>query len=343
MINSNNKTVLEEKMKVLLRKKIAGSLTAVALLIGAGVNLAHAKVELVSSDTVNPSNDRAKLLDTVFKSCLGDGFDFKAYHSATLFKQGTELNAMQRGNLDMAPVAIPDLYNQVPESSILSAAYLYRDYNHMRKVWASGVLDDLLATIQKKARIKVLTNVYIGTRQVNLKGNKVIKTPADLAGVKLRMPGGEVWQFIGEALGATPTPVAFTEVYTALQTGAVDGQDNPFTGTKVMKFYEVTDQIVLTNHLVANNLFSIAQSTWDKLNASQQAKVQECAIKYRDAWEEVVSAQDSSLRGFFEKEGLKVYDPDREAFRNHVQKKYMASKYAKDWPAGLVEKINAVK
>ena len=161
-------------------------------------------------------------------------------------------------------------------------------------------MDDLLATIQEKARIKVLTNVYIGTRQVNLKGNKVIKTPADLAGVKLRMPGGEVWQFIGEALGANPTPVAFTEVYTALQTGAVDGQDNPFTGTKVMKFYEVTDQIVLTNHLVANNLFSISQSTWDSLNASQQAKVQECAIKYRDAWEAVVSAQDTSLRSFFE-------------------------------------------
>ena len=66
-----------------------------------------------------------------------------------------------------------------------------------------------MATIQEKARIKVLTNVYIGTRQVNLKGDKVIKTPADLAG-KVRMPGGEVWQFIGEALGANPTPVAFT-------------------------------------------------------------------------------------------------------------------------------------
>ena len=299
-------------------------------------------MELVSSDTVNPSNDRAKLLDSVFKSCLGNDFDFKAYHGATLFKQGTELNAMQRGNLDMAPVAIPDLYNQVPESSILSAAYLYRDYEHMRKVWASGVLDDLLATIQEKARIKVLTNVYIGTRQVNLKGNKVIKTPADLAGVKLRMPGGEVWQFIGEALGANPTPVAFTEVYTALQTGAVDGQDNPFTGTKVMKFYEVTDQIVLTNHLVANNLFSISQSTWDSLNASV-SQSSECAIKYRDAWEAVVSTQDTSLRSFFEGEGLKVYDPDREAFRTHVQNKYMESKYAKDWPDGLVEKINAVK
>jgi TRAP-type transport system periplasmic protein len=330
-------------MRFLFKGKFANGLLTTAVSFCLGVSIAQAKVELVSSDTVNPSNDRAKLLDSVFKSCLGNDFDFKAYHGATLFKQGTELNAMQRGNLDMAPVAIPDLYNQVPESSILSAAYLYRDYEHMRKVWASGVLDDLLATIQEKARIKVLTNVYIGTRQVNLKGNKVIKTPADLAGVKLRMPGGEVWQFIGEALGANPTPVAFTEVYTALQTGAVDGQDNPFTGTKVMKFYEVTDQIVLTNHLVANNLFSISQSTWDSLNASQQAKVQECAIKYRDAWEAVVSAQDTSLRSFFEEEGLKVYDPDREAFRTHVQNKYMESKYAKDWPNGLVEKINAVK
>ena len=169
---------------------------------------------------------------------------------------------MQRGNLDMASLAIPDLYNQVPESSILSTAYLYSDYNHMRKVWDSGVLNDLLKDIEDKANIKVLTNLYIGTRELNLRGDKKIMTPADLAGVKLRMPGGEGWQFIGQALGANPTPVAFTEVYTALQTGAVDAQDNALPADKAMKFYEVTNQIVLTNHVVANDLLSISKATW---------------------------------------------------------------------------------
>jgi len=167
-------------------------------------------------------------------------------------------------------------------------------------------------------------------------------TPADLAGVKLRMPGGEGWQFIGEALGANPTPVAFTEVYTALQTGAVDGQDNALPADKSMKFYEVTDQIILTNHVVANNLLSISDSTWNKLSADQQAKVQECATSYRKQLDNIMLSQESELVDFFKEQGLKVYDPDRDAFRKHVLEVYLNSKYAKDWPEGLLDKINAL-
>ena len=198
--------------------------------LSAHAAMAQQKVEITYSDTVPETDIRTATLRKEFGQCLGDQFDFKDYHGATLFKQGTELTAMQRGNLDMANLAIYDLYNQVPESSILGTAYLYRSYDHMRKVYNSGVLNDLMKDIEDKAKIKVLSNPYIGTREVNLKGDKKIMTPADLAGVKLRMPGGEGWQFVGEALGANPTPMAFTEVYTALQTGAIDGQDNPAAG-----------------------------------------------------------------------------------------------------------------
>ena len=330
-------------MKFSLIKSAVAGLSALAVLSTAGAGFAQDKVNLTFSSTTAATHYRATMLDTVFGACLGDGFNFEAYHGATLFKQGTELNAMQRGNLDMAPIAIANFYNQVPESNILSASYVFSSYEHMRAAWESGVLDDLLAAIEGKAGVKVLEANYIGTRQVNLKGDKEIMTPADLAGVKLRMPGGEVWQFIGTALGANPTPVAFTEVYTALQTGAVDGQDNPFTGTQRMKFYEVTDQIVLTNHLVSFDLFSIAKSTWDAMNADQQAKVEECALEYRSAFEGKVREDEAELRAFFEGEGLKVYDPDRDAFRNHVLAQYAASPLSADWPEGLVDAISAVE
>lgn len=329
-------------MKVSLIKKAIAGLSTVAIAAVAGAANAD-PVQLTWSSTTSPNHYRATMLDTLFNDCLGDEFEFTAYHGATLFAQGTELNAMQRGNLDMAPVAIPDLYNQVPESAVLATAYLYSDYDHMRRVWASDVLDELLDAIQEKAGIKVLDNNYIGTRQVNLKGDKVIMTPEDMAGIKLRMPGGEVWQFIGSALGANPTPVAFTEVYTALQTGAVDGQDNPYTGTQRMKFYEVTDQIVLTNHLVANNLFSIAREKWDSLTESQQETLQSCAIVYREAFEARIVEDEQNLKEFFENEGLKVYDPDRKAFRDHVLEVYANSKYAEDWPEGLIDAISALQ
>ena len=119
--------------------------------------------------------------------------------------------------------------------------------------------------------------MYLGRRQLNLRTDKKIMTPADLAGVKLRMPGTDAWQFLGKALGANPVPMAFTEVYTALQTGAIDGQDNPLPTDKDSKFYEVTKQIVLTSHLVDLNYLAISKKVWDGSRRNSRPKVQKAA------------------------------------------------------------------
>ena len=157
------------------------------------------------------------------------------------------------------------------------------------------------------------------------------------------MPGGEGWQFVGTALGANPTPMAFTEVYTALQSGAIDGQDNPLTADKDMKFYEVTNQIVMTNHLVANNQFTISDSEMEQhgrhaagesfRNAPRTSKRRSMNLPLK---------RESELVSFFKDKGLKVYSPDNEAFRKHVLEAYAKSPFSKDWPAGLVDKISAL-
>src|SRR3546814_14571063 len=98
--------------------------------------------------------------------------------------------------------------------------------------------------------------------QVGLKPDKKINTPADMAGIKLRMPPGEAWQFLGESLGANPVAMAYAEVYTGLQTGAIDGQDNPLPNVENMKFYEVMSQIVLTSHLVGFDLLTLSETVW---------------------------------------------------------------------------------
>lgn len=329
--------------KTLLASSVAiGTMAAAAIPLSTSAVRAADKVQIIYSDTVPENDVRSKILKEAFGGCLGDQFDFKPYFGATLFKQGTELTAMQRGNLDMGNLASYDFYNQVPETSILGAAYLYRDYDHLRKVSSSGVLDDLRQQIQDKAHVKILANPYIGTRELNLKGDKKIMKPEDLAGVKLRMPGGEAWQFVGKALGANVTPVAFTEVYTALQTGAIDGQDNPLPTDKSMKFYEVTNQIILTDHLLSNNQFAISMSKWNSMTADQQAKVQECALNFQKAIDKSTLDQEAVLKKFFIDQGLKIYTPDKEAFRNHVLDEYKKSKFSKDWPAGLLDKINAL-
>ena len=325
-------------------KALANGTAAMAITLAATASpvWAQDKVELVYSDTVPETDIRTTTLRKEFGECLGDGFDFKSYHGATLFKQGTELTAMQRSNLDMGSLAIFDFYNQVPHTTLLGTAYLFRNYDHMRAVMDGDVLADLYAEIEEKAKVKILANPYIGTRHVNIKGDKKTMTPADLNGVKLRMPGGEGWQFVGEALGANPTPLAFTEVYTALQTGAIDGQDNPLPADKAMKFYEVTDQIILTGHLIANNQFTISLAKWNSLNEEQQGKVKECAMQFQNALDKITLDQEAELVDFFKGEGLDVYEPDKEAFRSHVLDAYKNSKYSAEWPEGLLDKIDAL-
>ena len=222
----------------------------------------------------------------------------------------------------------------------MTTPYMFRDLAHMQKVFASDVGKELFAMMEKQMGIKVLAVPYIGTRNLSLKPKKKIMTPQDLAGIKLRMPGGEGWQFVGTALGANPVPVAFTEVYTALQTGAIDAQDNPMGAVRSMKFYEVSSQIVKTGHLIANNLFSISLSKWNSLSPAQQKSVQEAADKFAAAVTAQALKDDSEQEAFFKTQGIDVYTPDLAAFRQHVLEVYGKSKFAADWPAGMLDRIN---
>ena len=298
------------------------------------------KIELIYSDTVVESDPRATVLKDVFGKNLSPDFDFKPYFGATLFKQGTEPVAMQRGNLHLANLAAFDVQKQIPAWSIVTTPYVFRDHLHMKKVFDSDVGKELFAMMEKQMGIKVLSVPYIGTRHLGLKPKKKIMTPADLAGIKLRMPPGEGWQFVGTAMGANPTPLAFTEVYTALQTGAIDGQDNPMGAVKSMKFYEVSSQIVKTGHLIANNLFAISLSKWNSLNPAQQKNMQQAADKFAAAVTAMALKDDTEQETFMKQQGLEVYTPDLAAFRKHVLEVYSKSKFAADWPAGMLDRIN---
>ncbi len=324
-------------------KTLAAGTAAATIALSAVPAFAQDKVELIYSDTVQEGDIRTTTLRKEFGECLGDGFDFKSYHGATLFKQGTELTAMQRGNLDMGSLAIFDFYNQVPSTKVLGAPFLFRDYEHMRKAWNSGLMDGILAEIEEKAQVKVIANPYIGARHLGYKGDKKIMTPADLDGVKLRMPPGEGWQLVGRAMGATTVPVPFTEVYTALQTGAIDGQDNGFPATRSMKFDEVLNHIGKTAHLIANNQFTIAKSKWDAMNAEQQAKVQECAKNFEAALDKITLDQENELEKDMVSKGMTVYTPDLAAFAANVKKVYAEEGQDADWPEGLYDKINSMQ
>ena len=163
---------------------------------------------------------------------------------------------------------------------IFATGYVHQDAAHQVRVFNNPLMDSFKKTVEDELGVKLLSVMYLGRRHVNLRQTRDeldVQTPADLADVNLRMPGTDAWQFLGAALGASPTPFAFTEVYTALSTGAVDGQDNPLPTVVDAKFYEVTKQIALTSHLVDLNYVAFSKATWDSLTPDQQMTVQRAA------------------------------------------------------------------
>ena len=273
---------------------------------------------------------------------IKDAFTLEPYYGGNLFKQGTELVAIQRGNLQMGNIAPQDISKQIPEWSVLTSAYLFRDAAHLSAFFNSDVGAEFKKMAEDQLGVHILGPTYFGARQVGLKSEKKIMTPQDMAGIKLRMPGGDAWQFLGEALGANPVPVAYAEVYTALQTGAIDGQDNPLPNVKNMKFYEVMSQIVLTSHLVGYDLLTVSKKVWDEMGEEKQASFQAAADAAIAFSTEEHLKREAALVEQFKGAGLKIYEPDLEAFRSHVQEQYLASELAKSWPAGMVERINAL-
>lgn len=318
-------------------------LAAGASLLAAGALPAHAqaKTKLRFSCAFTEQDMRADAYKAFGASIAADGYTFEPYWNSTLFKQGTELVALQRGNLEMCNLAPADISKQLPAWSLMTSAYLFRDVDHLNKTFKSDVGQQFIKMARDKLDIQVITPVYFGSRNVNLKPDKTIRTPEDLHGIKLRMPAGEFWQFLGEAIGANPTPVAFAEVYTALQTGAIDGQDNPLLLSKLMKFDEVTSQFVLTAHVIGYDVLVVTGKVWDAMPAAEQAKFQAAAEKAFGEYNTKFSAKEKDVIAYFKAEGKKVYTPDLNAFRSFAQKRYL-DKYGSDWPKGALERINAL-
>ncbi len=157
------------------------------------------------------------------------------------------------------------------------------------------------------------------------------------------MPNSESWLFLGEALGANPTPLSFSELYSALQTGAVDGQDNPLPTVDSAKFYEVTKYLALTNHVIDSVTPCVNLDKWNSMTKEQQDAVQEAmtfAIEYNDKTRLEAEAR---LVEFFEGEGLTVTTPDINEFRENVQAAYAANtKMVSSWDMDLYEQVQSL-
>jgi TRAP-type transport system periplasmic protein len=324
------------------RRSLLGAAAGIAATTLAAPAWAQAQPTLRFAAVFSDKDIRADMIKMFAKEIEAD-FKVEAFLNSTMFKQGTELVALQRDNLEMGNIGPQDISKQIPAWSLLTSAYLFRDANHLTSFFASDLGVQMKKMVEDQLKVKILGPTFFGTRQVGLKSKKKVSVPADLAGVKLRMPPGDAWQLLGRSLGANPTPMAYAETYTGLQTGAIDGQDNPLPNVQNMKFNEVMGQIVLTSHLVGYDLLTVNMKTWQGMSPAKQKAFQAAADK-AIAWSTAEHLKrETELADGFRKQGLDVYVPNVNAFRDYAQKVYLASDEAKQWPAGMLDKINAMK
>lgn len=321
---------------------VALTATALATLMAAP-SFAQDKLELKFTTVSVPTDLHTQAMQ-VFADKLEElspgRYDIQLYDSGALFGQNADLDALQRGNAEMAYVAFQLIADAIPEYGLFTAGYLFQNPEHYRAVLNSDIGAEFKQRVSDEMGIQLLDACYLGTRQLNLRTERDIQTPADLAGVKLRMPGSDSWLFLGEALGANPTPLPFGEVYLGLQTGTIDAQDNPLPTVEAAKFYEVTKQITLTSHLVDGLPMAVNNQTWEQLTDDEKAKMTEAAVAACDWNNAERSANEARLVSFFEEQGLTVTTPDVAAFRTHVQDYYLNSDRAALWPEGWVDRIN---
>ena len=329
----------------LTRRAALGAVAAAGILGGVATTAHAADMTFTLATSGSETDMRSVAMANVFAPMVAEFADYQPGYNGTMFAQGTELEAISRGNLTMSIASAQELAQFFPEFSIFATGYVHQDAAHQVRVFNDPLMEPFKKTAEEELGVKLLSVMYLGKRHVNLRFTRDevdVQTPADLAGVNLRMPGTDAWQFLGAALGASPTPLAFSEVYTSLSTGAVDGQDNPLPTVVDQKFYEVTKQIALTSHLVDLNYIAFSKEVWDKLSPAQQATVQRAADAAA-AWGRLKQLdKENNLADFIRSQGVEIYTPDLAAFRDHVQAQYVGSEAAASWPDGVLERINAL-
>lgn len=250
------------------------------------------------------------------------------------------IEAVQIGTLDMVITSSGPLPNFVPETQVLDLPFLFRDYEHARGVLDGEIGQELLAKVDETG-MKALVWTENGFRHIT-NSLRPVRTPQDLAGLKIRTMENPIHLRAFEALGAAPTPMSFAELFTALQQGVVDAQENPIVVISVSRFSEVQDHLTLSGHLYSPAIIIMSQSRWDSLSEEEQGWFMEAARASVEVTRGRVTELEETGVDQLREAGMEVVtEIDRAAFEAAVQPAYEA--YTQTYGEELIERIRDFK
>jgi tripartite ATP-independent transporter DctP family solute receptor len=317
-------------------KGIKFAVAALALALSTGV-AAQTKLKWAHVYEVSePYHTAAVWAAGEIKKRTNGRYDVEVFPASTLGKE-TDINqGLTLGTVDIIYTGQLFAGRTHGPLAIGGAPYMFRDFAHWQKYSASPLFGELSEGYrQKSGGNKVVAITYYGERHTT--SNKAINKPEDMKGLKIRVPDAPLYTMFPRAVGANPTPIAFAEVYLALQNGTVDAQENPLPTIDAKKFYEVQKFIVLTGHITDALLTIVGGPTWNKLNDADrktfEAVLKEAAAK---ATGEIVEIE-KKMSAEFEKRGKTVVRADRKPFREAVMKLHNGPDAT--WPKDVYDKL----
>lgn len=243
------------------------------------------------------------------------------YPDAQLGDDLSMLGQLEDGSLDITLAEIGRLNQWIPRAQLLMVPYVIEDFEHIERViYDSAFGEELRNELVEEHGLRVMDTAYNGTRVTT--SNFPINEVSDMEGMSLRTPEAETLLDYAEYVGANPTPMNFGEVYLALQTGQVNGQENPLSAIEAQSFHEVQDYIALTNHVVNDNSYVVSDQTWGELPEDLQQILNDGIEEATNHHTELFQTEEEELIDFFEEEGVTITEPDLNEFREALSEAY---------------------
>tara|TARA_E500000318_G_scaffold68629_1_gene63456 strand:- start:55 stop:1032 length:978 start_codon:yes stop_codon:yes gene_type:complete len=256
-------------------------------------------------------------------STLTDGrIEVQVFPNETLGKEIDLINGMQLGAVDMT-ITGESLQNWAPKAALLAVPYAYKTLEDMDAVASGEIGDQIEQQIIEKARIRPIAYFARGPR--NLTSNRAIKSPDDLDGLKMRVPNVPLFVDVWKSLGAQPTPMAFSEVFTSLQAGTIDAQENPLALIDSASFDEVQDFVNKTEHVRSWIYLTISEITWGKLSDADKDAVTEAASRAQVYERGLFAADEERLTADLQSKGMTFVEIDKEAFASKAKDAVLAN------------------
>lgn len=307
-------------MKTLTTLLAAGAATVIL----AGAGLAQ-EVTLKLGHLANEENSWHKAsvkFGEELSALTGGRIAVEVFPNESLGPEVDVINGMQLGTADMT-ITGESLQNWAPKAALLAVPYAYQSLEDMDSVAGGEIGEEIKAQIIEKAQIRPIAYFARGPR--NLTSSRAITSPDELNGLKLRVPNVPLFVDVWKSLGASPTPMAFSEVFTSLQNGTIDAQENPLALINSANFAEVQDYVNLTEHVRSWIYLTISELTWQKLSAEDQEAVMEAARRAQAYERELFLADEERLVGILKEKGMEFVEVDKAAFASKAKDAVLAN------------------